>query len=205
MINEEIIIVATKNQGKVKEFAKLFAKLNKQVRSLADVGYVPEIIEDGNTFIENAEIKARIIARHLNTTVIADDSGLCVDELNGAPGIYSARYAGEHGNDSLNNKKLLAELSNLNIQPDENGCLSKAQFKCALVLMDPTSDKTIQVEGSCEGWITNQLRGEHGFGYDPLFYLPQYKKTMAELNIDEKNKISHRASALKKLYEILVK
>ncbi|NDI37172.1 XTP/dITP diphosphatase [Chengkuizengella sediminis] len=203
MINEEIVIVATKNQGKVKEFTKLFHKLNKEVRSLADIDQVPEIIEDGNTFIENAEKKARIIANHLNTPVIADDSGLCVDQLNGAPGIYSARYAGEHGNDSLNNHKLLSELNKLNIEPDKNGCLSQAQFMCALVLVNPVSDQVIKVEGTCRGWIIDQPRGEFGFGYDPLFYLPQYESTMAELNVDEKNKISHRANALNKLYEIL--
>ncbi|MFS1513976.1 XTP/dITP diphosphatase [Chengkuizengella sp. SCS-71B] len=203
MINEEFVIVATKNQGKVKEFAKLFQKLNKKVRSLADIDQVPEIIEDGISFIENAEKKASIIAKYLNTTVIADDSGLCVDQLKGAPGIYSARYAGEHGNDNLNNNKLLNELNNLNIEPDENGCLSKAQFVCALVLVNPNSNQVIKVEGTCEGRIINQPRGECGFGYDPLFYLPQYKKTMAELNVEEKNKISHRANALKKLYEIL--
>ncbi|MDP5272648.1 XTP/dITP diphosphatase [Chengkuizengella axinellae] len=203
MINDEIVIVATKNQGKVKEFARLLEKLNKQVRSLADVEHVPDIVEDANTFIENAEKKASIIAKHLNTTVIADDSGLCVDELNGAPGIYSARYAGEHGNDSLNNKKLLAELNKLSLEPNQNGCLSKAQFQCALALVNPASDEVIRVEASCEGWITNQPRGEHGFGYDPLFYLPQYEKTMAELDIEEKNKISHRANALKELYKVL--
>ncbi|MCY9510675.1 XTP/dITP diphosphatase [Paenibacillus larvae] len=210
MPQTDVVVIATGNKGKLKEFAQFFGRFGKEVRSLADYRNLPEIIEDGNTFAENARIKAELIARHLNVPTLADDSGLCVDVLHGAPGVYSARFAGEHGNDEANNAKLLAELTR--VVPEDKrqplgkaSLLSPAQFVCALSFAEP-SGEVLHTEGVCEGFILNERRGEHGFGYDPLFYLPDLDKTMAELTTLEKSRISHRSIALKQLailYEAL--
>lgn len=193
------IVVATQNEGKVKEFRKLFQSLSIEIKSLADVENVPGIIEDGNTFAENAYTKAAIIAEHLQLPTVADDSGLCVERLDGAPGVWSARYAGEGATDELNNRKLLNELKQLPPNADDEQLLSAAQFVCALAFVDPKTGQVIHAEGQCSGMIISEPRGTNGFGYDPLFYLPQYKKTMAELSLELKNKISHRGEALKQL------
>jgi XTP/dITP diphosphohydrolase len=148
--------------------------------------------ETGETFAENALLKAETVAKKLNTIVLADDSGLKVDALGGQPGVYSARYAGEEKNDAANNAKLLSELAELPEQ--ERG----AQFHCTLALAHPEKESLV-IEGEVEGYILAVPRGENGFGYDPLFYVPELEKSMAELSGEEKNKISHRAVALRKL------
>ena len=188
------IIVATKNKGKVKEFAELLKNFYDPVRSLLDFESVPEIIEDGLTFEENAVKKAEIISKFFNKTVLSDDSGLVVDALDGEPGVYSARYAGEGSTDEENIEKLLK-----NIKPFEN---RKARFVCVLVLIDPDNTKKV-FDGSCEGVILDERIGENGFGYDPVFFVPEHGKTMAELDPEIKNSISHRSNAVGKLKSYL--
>jgi XTP/dITP diphosphohydrolase len=186
------IIVATKNKGKVRDFEQLFRNMGYVVLSLLDIPNSPDIEETGKTFKENAVLKAEGISAVLNEIVIADDSGLAIDALEGRPGIFSARYAGPQRNDEDNMKKVLQELEGNKI--DERG----AAFHCALALAIPTKP-TIVVEGTCKGYIATEPKGEHGFGYDPIFYLPTQKKTMAELTKEEKSLISHRANALQML------
>jgi XTP/dITP diphosphohydrolase len=128
--------------------------------------------------------------------VLADDSGLCVDALNGAPGVWSARFAGEHASDAENNAKLLQSLRDDSRIKSNEMLLSKARFVCALAMYNPLNHEVIQVEEACEGFIIHEARGTHGFGYDPLFYLPEFRLTMAELTSEQKNRISHRAKAL---------
>jgi XTP/dITP diphosphohydrolase len=202
-----IVIIATRNQGKVREFAGWFQDRGIEIRSLADYENLPEIVEDGDTFAANARIKAEIIAAHLQLPVLADDSGLCVDALGGAPGVYSARYAGEHASDADNNAKLLRELAAIDAAPGAAGAegpalLSAAHFVCALALVDPLRDVVLEAEGTCPGYIIAGERGTGGFGYDPLFYMPEYGRTMAELPLTLKNEISHRANALKRFFDL---
>jgi XTP/dITP diphosphohydrolase len=189
------VIIATKNAGKVKEFQTLFAEKEVEVKSLLDFENAPDVEETGETFAENAILKAETIANYLNKVVIADDSGLVVDALDGKPGVYSARYAGEHKNDKENIAKVLEELKGV---PFEK---RTARFHCALAVAIPRQ-RTVVVEGTCEGYIAEAPTGTNGFGYDPIFYVPEKQKTMAELSKEEKNKISHRANALKKLEKI---
>lgn len=186
------LLIATKNPGKVKEFEQLFAQKGFKVRSLLDYPEIEDVEETGTTFAENAAIKAESISNIFNVPVIADDSGLIVDQLNGRPGVYSARYAGEEKNDQANLEKVLDELDGVPVDR------RTARFHCALALAIP-NQTTIIVEGSCEGVITEEPTGENGFGYDPIFYVPEKKRTMAELSKEEKNKVSHRAVALKKM------
>jgi XTP/dITP diphosphohydrolase len=166
--------------------------------------------EDGLTFEANALKKAKTLAQLLGVPVLADDSGLCVDALDGAPGVWSARYAGEHATDAENNAKLLLALQERSdagagiMSSDKAGeaspqLLSKARFVCALAMYYPLEDEAIQVEAACEGYIIGEARGDHGFGYDPLFYLPEYDQTFAEVTIEHKNQISHRSKALQLL------
>ena len=196
------LIIASNNKKKIKELKSIVEQLGWDVKSLADENIDIEVEEDGLTFEENAEKKAREIYEFLlnrgenNFAVLADDSGLEVDYLNGAPGVYSARYAGEHGNDSKNNEKLLQELKNA------KGEERKGRFVCAIALVN-IDGKTNVVRGVAEGIILEELSGEGGFGYDPLFYYEPAKKTFAELDANEKNKISHRANAIKKIEEYL--
>lgn len=202
------VIIATRNAGKVKEFEALFGAAGIQVRSLADYPQIPDIIEDGADFAANSLIKAKAVARALQLPAVADDSGLCVDKLGGEPGVYSARYAGEGAGDAANNRKLLSELSRLKLseesaEADNPHLLSKAQFICAITFVDQEGEMIAQTEGKCEGWIIAEPRGNHGFGYDPLFYLPEFGKTMAELTPEEKNTISHRGRAMQQLWSVL--
>jgi len=213
------LVIATTNAGKTKEFAHRLASLGITVRSLADYPAIPAIVEDGDTFADNAEIKARAVAMELGQPALADDSGLCVDRLDDAPGVYSARYAGEHATDSLNIEKLLCELKKPSLMssmpsslqedmlpyklPDGATVLSAARFECALVLIDPGTDMLIRVEGSCPGYIIDTPRGDNGFGYDPVFYLPEFGRTMAELTVEEKQAISHRGKAMDKLLAMI--
>lgn len=203
MVNQiayDTIIVATKNKGKVKEFAHAFAAIGKHVQSMYDYPNLPDVVEDGETFADNALKKAKTVALALGIPVLADDSGLCVDKLDGAPGVYSARYAGEDATDEVNNKKLLDTLGRMEQGEDtDQSLLSPAQFVCTLVVYDPATDRAIQATGEVEGFIIAEPRGFGGFGYDPLFYLPEFNKTMAELTVEEKQAISHRGRALKQL------
>ncbi|MEH7074839.1 XTP/dITP diphosphatase [Neobacillus drentensis] len=186
------VIIATKNPGKAKEFEHIFASRGITVQTLLDFPEIPEVEETGTTFEENATLKAETISKALGKMVIGDDSGLIVDALEGRPGIYSARYAGEPKNDQNNTDKVLSELAGI---PEEK---RTARFYCALAVAVP-GQETITVSGTCEGRILEDQRGTNGFGYDPVFYVPEKGVAMAELSSDEKNKISHRANALKKL------
>ncbi len=189
------LVVATNNQGKVKELKKLLEPLGFEPVSLKDEGIEIEVVEDGETFAENARLKAEAVYNIVHCPVIADDSGLEIDFLDGAPGIYSARYAGENATDKERMEKVLSELEGT----DES--LRTARFVCALycILDDETE---YSVLGTCDGVIGTEPVGENGFGYDPIFVLPD-GRTMAELEASEKNEISHRANALRKLAEVL--
>lgn len=188
------IIVATKNKGKVKEFEEMFHKLGFTVKTLLDYPDAPDIEETGETFTENALLKAQGISDYLNKIVIADDSGLCVNALDGKPGVYSARYAGMEKNDEANLQKVLQELKDV---PYEK---RTAHFHCTLALVIPGKEPVI-FDGRLDGYIIDEKRGENGFGYDPIFFVPEYGKTTAEMMPEEKNKISHRGRALEKLNE----
>ena len=196
------LVLASNNLKKIKEIKEILSGLEFEVYSLNDMGIDIEVVEDGTTFEENARKKAIEIYDYLKEKgendflVLSDDSGLEVDCLNGAPGVYSARYAGEHGNDAANNKKLLEELKNV------KGEDRRGRFVCAIALIDTNGNSNI-VRGTVEGLIKEELNGEGGFGYDPLFYYEPANMTFAELEASEKNKISHRANALKKIEEYL--
>lgn len=192
------LVLATRNRGKIKELSALLAPLGYEVVSLEDFPGVPEVPEDGATFAENAVKKATAVARHTGHLVLADDSGLEVDCLGGAPGVLSARFAGEHGNDRANNEKLLALLAGV---PTEK---RTARFRCVVAVATPAGE-VWTAEGSCEGIIADAPRGEGGFGYDPLFYVPELGKTFAELEPEVKNRLSHRARALAGAWEILAR
>jgi len=204
------LLLATKNRGKTQEFREAFLRLGIEVRDLHDVEGVPDIEETGTTFEENAFLKAKAAADIVGMPALADDSGLCVDALDGAPGVYSARYAGEPSDDSANNAKLLRELARLGVDGEalpEAGqgvrALSPARFACSLVLYDPAAGRKLASEGFVEGRIMSEPRGNGGFGYDPLFWIPSLGRSMAELSVDEKNGISHRGQALKSMIEML--
>lgn len=199
------IVIATKNEGKVKEFAHAFAKLGIEVKSLFDYPSIPDIVEEGDTFIANAKIKAKVTGDAIGVPVLADDSGLSVDALDGAPGVYSARYSGEGATDASNNAKLIQQLkqldSKVNLDPlaDGSNLLSHAQFRCALALYFPDTEQFVVAEGLAAGIITDTPHGDGGFGYDPHFYVPELECSMAQLSKEEKGKISHRGEALKQL------
>lgn len=186
------VVLATRNQGKVKEFNKLFAELGWEAVSLAEFDGVPEVVEDGDTFEANALKKAVTISTYLGLPAVGDDSGLEVDALDGRPGVYSARFAGEHATDEENWRKLLRELTDV---PDEK---RTARFRCTLALVEPGREPVIAT-GSCEGVIAREPLGTNGFGYDPVFYIPDQGKMMAQLLPEEKNRISHRAQAMRAL------
>jgi len=190
------IIVATRNPGKVREIRKVLKDLGAKVRSLNDFEDVPAVEEDGESFCENALKKARFYAAYFKQVVIADDSGLEVDALKGAPGVYSARYGGEGSSDSKRNEKLLQAMEGIPLW--KRG----AAFRCCIAIASPDGKERV-VEGTCRGRIALRRVGRRGFGYDPLFYLPRYGKTMAQLSLDEKNRISHRGKALRKLKRVI--
>ena len=185
------IVIATNNKHKVYEFRSMFNNPNIEFKTLKEIGYDKDIIEDGNSFIENALIKARTVSRDLNCIAISDDSGLEVRALNWAPGIYSARYAGGH--DDLENNKLL--IKNLKGVEDRF-----ARYACAIAVVYPNGDEITEI-AYCEGKIVDTPKGENGFGYDPYFYVDEYKKRLAEVSLEEKNRISHRAKAIRKIKE----
>lgn len=187
------IVLATGNQGKVKELANLLADHNIDIVPQSQFD-VPEVAETGTTFVENAIIKARHAAKITGLPAIADDSGLEVDALNGAPGVISARYAGEDATDATNNDKLLAELDGVEAEK------RTGRFHCVLVYMRHADDPTpIICHGVWEGSMLSAPQGEQGFGYDPLFWVESHQCSSAQLPRDEKNKLSHRGKALKQL------
>lgn len=197
------IVIATKNSGKVKEFVQIFDEILPKyiigVSSLLDFEEIPEIVEDGETFSENALIKARVVSSMKwaeKYLVIADDSGIEVDALNGAPGVRSARYAGPNATDEENNLKLLKDLSG--VPEGERG----AAFSIAIAVVGREKKEGV-VTGHCYGTITTAPRGSGGFGYDPLFYYPPLKKTYSEMDDSEKNKISHRGVGIRNLAKVL--
>ena len=190
------ILLATANKGKVIELEELLAGLEITVLSLSDFPDFPEVEENGQTFAENAFIKARAVAKMSKIISMADDSGLEVDALGGAPGVFSARYAGEPKSDERNIDRLLTELINVT-EPKRT-----ARFRCCLAIVSPDGLERL-TEGSIEGKILKARRGTGGFGYDPVFYLPELDKTMAELNLAEKNSLSHRAHAFRQAIPIL--
>ena len=189
------IILATHNADKRKEMMAALIDLNVKILSLEDFPHVGEIIEDGQSLVENAKIKAQAVFDITGIPVISDDTGLSVDALNGAPGVYSARYAGENATYTDNVEKLVDEMKNI---PSEN---RGAQFKTVMVYID--KDTELIADGVVKGQITDVSKGVGGFGYDPVFYIPEKEKTFAEMTIQEKNQISHRGIALRNLKGIL--
>lgn len=190
------IIIATKNAGKVKEFEEFFAPYEITVKSLLDFENLPDVEETGTTFEENAALKAEQITAHVQAPVLADDSGLMIDALDGRPGIYSARYAGEEKNDQANIDKVLDELQDV---PEEK---RTARFICVLAIAEPGKE-TIFRTGYCEGKIASEQKGTNGFGYDPIFIPDGYDETLGQLAPEVKNQISHRKNALDQLKELL--
>ncbi|MDE0930602.1 MAG: RdgB/HAM1 family non-canonical purine NTP pyrophosphatase [Halioglobus sp.] len=193
--DNQTVVLASGNAGKLRELAKVLDPLNVILKPQAQFN-VPDVEETGFSFVENAIIKARAAAQHTGLPSIADDSGIEVDHLNGAPGIYSARYSG--AGDEANNVLLLKELGDI---PEEQ---RSARFQCVLVYMRHAMDPTPQIcQASWEGFILFEPRGENGFGYDPLFYLPEHQCSSAQLAPGIKNRISHRAKASSLLFEAL--
>lgn len=186
------LVIATKNAGKAREYQKMLAPHGIEVKTLADFPPI-SIDENGHSFEENATIKAQTVMEALKLPVMADDSGLVVDALNGEPGIHSARYAGDH-DDAANNAKLLTALKDV---PDNQ---RTAHFYTTIVALKPDGAKLV-ANGRVDGQILRERRGENGFGYDPLFYLPFYEKTMAQLTADQKNAVSHRGRALREFMQ----
>ncbi len=190
------VIVATRNKGKLREFRDALKGMNLRIYGLSDLPDAPEVEEDGDSFTENALKKARFYAAYFGKLTLADDSGLEVDRLGGRPGVYSARYAGERASSRENNLKLLRELEGISISK------RRARFRCVVAIKSPAGKEAI-VEGSCTGRIGFKEKGRKGFGYDPLFIVPGEGRTMAQLSLEEKNRISHRGKALKKIRRII--
>jgi len=184
------IVLATRNQGKIKEITELLSGYDIDVKSLNDFGPIPVVEETGDTFEDNAYIKAHFTARVLGLPAIADDSGLVVEALDGAPGVFSARYSGEDATDNENNMKLLKKMEGMTER--------KAHFETAVILAVPRGPALTYI-GKVEGEITESPQGDNGFGYDPLFYYPPMSKTFAQMTGEEKNSISHRGKAIKEL------
>ena len=191
------LLIATRNKGKFLEIKKALESLPFEFFSLDDSKKIPqdfEVEEKGKSFLENAVLKAKTFGKLSGLLTLADDSGLEVKALDGRPGIYSSRYA---ATDEERNKKLLGELKDI---PKEK---RDAQFRCMIAIFDPKTKKLATGEGICKGKISEQPKGKYGFGYDPIFFLPRLRKTMAQLTSEEKNKISHRGKALKKARKVL--
>ena len=196
-MTERPLVLASGNAGKLREFNNLLSGLGFTVKPQSEFN-VPEAIEDGLTFVENAIIKARNACKHTGLPALADDSGIEVDALQGAPGIYSARFAGSNANDEANNQKLLDDLK------DVSANKRTARYQCVLVYMRHEKDPTpIICQASWEGIILEAPQGDGGFGYDPLFWLPEYQMASAQLPKDEKNRVSHRGKAMQLLLKAL--
>ena len=185
-----IIILATHNKNKTKEIKQFLKNQDVIIKDLDDFGPIPEIEEDGTSFDENAYKKASFVSRILGYPAMADDSGLVVEALDGEPGIYSARYAGENATDQDNCKKLIKRLKDKKNR--------KAAFECVISIAVPTG-AALTYEGRCEGLLLEEPAGENGFGYDPFFYYPDFRKTFAEVLMEEKSRVSHRGKALKEI------
>jgi XTP/dITP diphosphohydrolase len=202
-----VLVIATRNRKKGQEMGELLAPAWEPGGPLHELRIVtldvypalPEVVEDAETFAGNARKKAVETAQALGMWTVADDSGLAVDVLEGAPGVYSARYAGAHGDDASNNRKLLAELAG--VEPERRG----AAFVCALALSDPTGVVRFEAQAHCRGRILDEERGGHGFGYDPLFLIREYHRTFGELGPLVKHQISHRSRAFAQLRPALVR
>lgn len=192
------VIFATGNEGKMREIRTILEDAGLEILSLKDAGIDVDIVEDGNTFEENAIIKARKIMEMTGEIVLADDSGLEVDYLNKEPGIYSARYAGENTPYSIKNKMIIDRLEGV---PDEK---RTARFVCAIAAVFPDG-QIVTAKGTIEGIIGYEEKGGNGFGYDPIFYVPEYGCTTAELSMEQKNEISHRGKALREIKKELMK
>ena len=190
------IVLATHNKGKIREFQKCFSEIGWEAVPISDIQDIEEPEETGKSFKENALLKAHYYTKVINMPVLSDDSGIIANALGDKPGIYSARYAGKHGDDEANNKKLMEDLKPY---PSDQ---RTGYYECVIALVWPDG-REIVAEGRCDGVIRDFYKGTGGFGYDPLFYLPKLHKTMAELAMSEKNKISHRGKALKALLEKL--
>lgn len=190
------IIFATGNEGKMKEIRMILEELKCPVLSMREAGIEADIVEDGQSFEENAVIKARAIAQQTDSVVLADDSGLVIDSLNGEPGIYSARYLGEGTSYRIKNQNLIDRLEGV---PDEK---RGARFVCAIAAVLPGGE-ILTERGIMEGRIGYEEKGGNGFGYDPIFYVPEYDCSAAELTPEQKNQISHRGKALQKIKEAL--
>lgn len=188
------LIVASNNKNKIKEIKEIFKEISTNILSLKDINFNKEIEETGTTFEENSLIKAKAIYNLYHKAVIADDSGLMVDSLGGAPGVYSHRYAGIEEDDYANNLKLINNLKGVTDR--------KARFVCVITYINSLGE-VVQTRGEVEGEIIDEARGNNGFGYDPYFYIKSLDKTMAELSLEEKNEISHRSKALAKLKELI--
>lgn len=192
------ILFATSNAGKAKEVQAMFSDLDVDIKTLREEGISIEIEENGQTFAENALIKAKAIAKMTDKIVLADDSGLVVDYLNGEPGIYSARYMGEDTSYDIKNARILERMEGV---PDDQ---RTARFVCAMAAIMPGGE-VICTEGIMEGLIGYEMKGTNGFGYDPIFYLPEYGMTSSEISPEKKNEISHRGKALRKMQDELKK
>ncbi len=198
MTNTELkkIIVATKNQGKVREMIHAFSALPVQLHSLSEFGVLPDAVEDGTTFAENALKKACFYAKQTGCACLADDSGLEIEALGNAPGIHSARYAGYHADDAANNEHMLAELKRVGVQS------SPARYVCALAFVD-TDGTEFTAHGTCSGIIRNFAEGSNGFGYDPYFFIPQLAATIADISLAQKDAVSHRGNAIREMEQQL--
>jgi XTP/dITP diphosphohydrolase len=196
MASDTQILIATRNKGKVKEIRDLVEDLPVQFRSMADFPDIPDVEEDGLTFEENALKKARTLSRETGLITLADDSGLCVDALDGRPGVLSARYGGQDSSDEEKCRRMLQEIDGV---PDE---LRTARFVCVMALVD-TKGMERTFEGVCEGKIIHELRGSEGFGYDPIFLYEEAGRTFAEMDRAAKNRVSHRGKALKQVADFL--
>jgi XTP/dITP diphosphohydrolase len=197
-----LIVVGSRNRKKLDEILEIIGDLQSEELEFADLSrypHAPEVLEDGSTFEANARKKASELAIALSQWVLGEDSGLVVPALHGRPGVQSARYSGKHGDDAANNSKLLAELAPL---PDDQRA---AYYVCSIALSDPQGQIQAGVEGRCHGIITRELRGSGGFGYDPLFLIPEYRRTFGEMSARVKHALSHRARALEQLRPILKK
>ena len=193
---EKVIIFATGNEGKMYEIRQILGDMDVKILSMKEAGITADIIEDGTTFEENAIIKAKAIAALTDHIVLADDSGLEIDYLNGEPGIYSARYMGENTSYDIKNANLIGRLEGVE---DE---MRSARFVCAIAAALPDGE-ILTAQGTVEGRIAYEPKGENGFGFDPIFYLPEYDCTTAQLSEEEKNSISHRGRALRSMKQKL--
>lgn len=190
------IVLATRNKNKVKEIEKILNSINARLLSLDDFPGCPKVVEDGETLEANAKKKALVVSQYTKKFSLAEDTGLEVEALRGAPGVHSARFAGDNVTYKDNNRKLLKLMEKFSLGE------RRARFRCVAALAKPDGE-VVTCEGVCEGIIAFEMKGKSGFGYDPLFLLPEYGKTFAELGEEMKNKISHRARALGKIKEII--